>query len=105
MLRKNGIVFPIEKKNKIHISLQYPTKKKNWTPPANRLAYRLELSWRPATSRARIDANRIVSYYDFDGRGNPIRKPRGGSVETAEDEESRFPWAGKAWEMAEKSED
>mmetsp|Transcript_81995 Transcript_81995/g.129639 ORF Transcript_81995/g.129639 Transcript_81995/m.129639 type:complete len:235 (-) Transcript_81995:21-725(-) len=39
----------------------------------------------------RIDANRIVSYYDFDGRGNPIRKPRGGSVETAEDEEDFIP--------------
>ncbi|CAL1147576.1 unnamed protein product [Cladocopium goreaui] len=38
----------------------------------------------------RIDANRIVSYYDFDGRGNPIRKPIG-SVETAEDEEDFIP--------------
>jgi len=38
----------------------------------------------------RIDANRIVSYYDFDGRGNPLRKPAG-SLETAEDEEDFIP--------------
>jgi hypothetical protein len=49
----------------------------------------------------RIDANRIVSYYDFDGRGNPIRKPVG-SVETAEDEEMPHAFfdsncVGKPW--------
>eukprot|EP00435_Cladocopium_sp_Y103_P069821 s70_g34.t1 len=47
----------------------------------------------------RIDANRIVSYYDFDGRGNPIRKPVG-SVETAEDEEM-----GRAWRQLGAMED
>ena len=46
---------------------------------------------------ARIDANRIVSYYDFDGRGNPIRKPIG-SVETAEDEEIQHFLTQTAWE-------
>ena len=36
---------------------------------------------------SRIDANRIVSYYDFDGRGNPIRKVPGVSFDTADDED------------------
>ncbi|CAK9035307.1 unnamed protein product [Durusdinium trenchii] len=39
----------------------------------------------------RIDANRIVSYYDFDGRGNPIRKVPGVSFDTADDEEDFIP--------------
>ena len=45
--------------------------------------------WHLAYLPRRIDANRIVSYYDFDGRGNPLRKPAG-SLETAEDEDTFF---------------